>query len=148
MDIPAIASSLKQAVLAAEKIMLTGPIYPDGDSIGSSLALALGIERFSTAKVDVLGVASFRYKWLPHADRLVAENLCDEHYDLAIVLDGDRHRLHPGRTRIFNTAGCRAIIDHHASVINDGYDICAIDKEAASACDIAFKIDGLGIELD
>ena len=78
MDLQEIASALKKAILKADKILLTGPIYPDGDSIGSSLALAIGIEQFTDSKVDVIGNASFRYDWLPHAQRLISDDQYNE----------------------------------------------------------------------
>ena len=101
MDTAAPAHALRAACEQADRILLTGPMFPDGDSIGACLALARGIRHLWPDKtVDVVGDVSFRYTWMPGADAIRPDNsLYDAApYDLAVVLDGDRTRLTESRT--------------------------------------------------
>jgi bifunctional oligoribonuclease and PAP phosphatase NrnA len=114
---------------------VTGPIDPDGDSIGACLALATGVARISPAtKVEVAGVIGFRYEWLPGADAMVPDSAVAGPYDLVVVLDGDRKRLVPQVDAAFKSAKTTAILDHHGSTTPDGYTFAYLDPRAASTC--------------
>ena len=55
------AQALQAACAAARRVLLTGPMYPDGDSIGACLALARGIRHcWPDTHVDVAGDISLR----------------------------------------------------------------------------------------
>ena len=121
-------------------ILLTGPVYPDGDSIGACIALRRGIKQFSDARVDIAAKASFRYAWMPDVEQFTPEEEIDREYDLAIVLDGDRHRLHHVVENAYNRSSTQAIIDHHASTNPHDYSLALIDAEAESTCGMLFDI--------
>ena len=61
------ASELRRTVESANRILLTGPVGPDGDSIGACLALAMGIRTICGTPVVVAGTMSHRYSTLPGA---------------------------------------------------------------------------------
>lgn len=143
MDTAAPAHALRAACEQADRILLTGPMFPDGDSIGACLALARGIRHLWPDKtVDVVGDVSFRYTWMPGADAIRPDNsLYDAApYDLAVVLDGDRTRLEPPVAAAFDTAGMVAIIDHHSSTTAAGYHIALIDHHSASTCQMVHAL--------
>jgi phosphoesterase RecJ-like protein len=120
--------------------LLTGPVGPDGDSIGACLALALGIRAMCGATVIVAGRPSFRYSSLPGAEMMVPDGDIQSDFDLVVVLDGDRHRLEPEIDRAFKAARLRGIIDHHGSTTPDGYDLVILDGTSASTCQMIYGL--------
>jgi phosphoesterase RecJ-like protein len=132
------------------RILLTGPIGPDGDSLGACLALARILRRHG-AIVDVAGAAGHRYGWIPGASELIADRDLRPDYDSVYVLDGDRHRLTPEVDACFQGARTKGIIDHHASTAVDGYDVAWVDPAASSTCEMlvaAFEAWGEALEPD
>lgn len=134
------AQALREAVIHARRVLLTGPMGPDGDSIGACLALAGAIRALSRAQVDIAGEPSYRYAWMPGAAQMIPDDQIKPDYDLVIVLDGDRGRLEKPVDAAFRAAARTGIIDHHRSTTPDGYDLVLIDHQAASTCDLVFGL--------
>jgi len=133
----------------AERILLTGPEGPDGDSIGACLALARSLRALGVKQVDVAGTPSYRYHWMSGAEQMVPDADVDGVYDLAIVLDGDAHRLTPPVDAAWKRARAHAIIDHHGTTTADGYDVALIDHTSASTCEMILHLmDAWGLPLD
>lgn len=125
------ADQLRALALAGGRVLLTGPMDPDGDSLGACLALARGL-RACGAEVAVAGSAGWRYALLPDADTLLPDAAVEGAWGLVVVLDGDRHRLEPPVARAFATARARALLDHHRSNDAQGYDLAWVDAGAPS----------------
>lgn len=100
----------------SHRVLVATHVYPDGDAIGSLLALADGLEatgrevfRYSEEK------ATHHYEFLPGVDRLqtvLPANL--EGFDCAVALDcGDRYRLGREMERLLAISPL-LVIDHHA----------------------------------
>lgn len=143
------ASALIAAVRSANRVLLTGPEDPDGDSIGACLALQRAIGAVSGARVEVAGVAPHRYRWLAGATEMVPDADIAAPYEVAVVLDGDRSRLPAPVSRAYESAPFRAIIDHHATTTAEGYDLALIDGKAASTCCMVLDLlDRWGVALD
>ncbi len=143
------ADALWQSLCAAGgPVLLTGPVAPDGDSIGACLALQrVLVDR--QVPCDVAGTASHRYDWLPGAQDMVPDTEIEAKYAVVVVLDGDRHRLTEQPDAAFRAAGARGIVDHHASTRPDGYDHAWLDAGAASTCEMLHTAFGRwGVELD
>ena len=130
-----------EQVLKADKIAITGHIHPDGDCIGSCLALKQYIlDNYSGKKVDVyLEPISTEFYFLSHADEIITESHDEEVYDLFFVLDcGAEDRYEPFATMV-NHAKTLIGIDHHIS--NDGFgDFCKIDPQASATCEVLCQI--------
>lgn len=124
---------------ACRRVLLTGPVQPDGDSLGACLALQRVLQAHNIA-CDVTGHASYRYRRLPGIGELLADDALDVHYDAVVVLDGDRHRLPPGAAEAFERARTKGIIDHHASTRADGYTHFWVDPAVGSTCEMLFEI--------
>ncbi|MEC7987120.1 MAG: bifunctional oligoribonuclease/PAP phosphatase NrnA [Myxococcota bacterium] len=125
----------------AESVLLTGPLYPDGDSLASCLALQCAIQAISSARVCLSGELSFRYRWLPFSENISApSSIPDRQFDIAIILDGDRTRLDPYLTKLYDQARHQVIIDHHVSTTNQDYDLFIVDAKAASTTEIIFRL--------
>ncbi len=133
-------SQLYTEIKAARSILFTGPMDPDGDSIGACLAMCRASQRFSDAAMHVAGEVNYRYDWMPQADTLLSDQELLPHYDLVIVMDGDRTRLTKTITGLFARAEKTALVDHHGSSSTDGYDVVILDPDSPSTCELVNRI--------
>ncbi len=143
--------ALHRELTSADRVLITGPREVDGDSIGSSIALATVIRRFSPAQVVVAGEPGWRYLQLPGAAGNLANHQVQGPFDLVIVVDGDRRRLDQPIAALFGAARCKVVIDHHESTSTTGYDIALLCNSAASTCEIVIGLIqawGQTIDLD
>ena len=71
-----------EQISKAKTIAITGHIHPDGDCIGSCLALKQYIlDNYSGKKVDVyLESISTEFRFLSHAQEIITESKDDESY--------------------------------------------------------------------
>lgn len=97
----------------AQKIGIFTHMSPDGDAIGSSLALYLGLKQLKK-DVDVIADEYSRcFNFLPYRDDIKSKS--NEVYDLAIVLDcASQGRLFD-LNGSFNKSTITVAIDHHSS---------------------------------
>ena len=130
-------TALLEALSGCTRVLLTGPVAPDGDSIGACLALQRLLVRRGVA-VDVAGVPAYRYRWMPGALQMLPDSVLEPVYDGVVVLDGDRHRLTPPAATCFQAARVRGIVDHHASTRLDGYTHPWVEHGATSTCEMVF----------
>ena len=118
------------AVTSAGSVLLFGHVSPDGDTLGSVLALKLRLERMGKqvqAMVD--GFVPSYLSFLPGAESLLGPESALLPFDLAIAVDvASADRM--GRCEeLFKTAAHTALIDHHGT--NPGYaQINMIDPDA------------------
>lgn len=133
------ADALLQALLEAPgPVLLTGPVAPDGDSLGACLALAR-VLRDRGVEVAVTGAPSWRYAWMPGIDALRPDGDLGTSWGAVVVLDGDRLRLEPGARAAFEAAPVRGIVDHHASTRPQGYTHPWIEPTATSTCSMLYE---------
>ena len=123
---------------ATGPVLLTGPVSPDGDSLGACLALQRVLAQRGVAAA-VCGQASYRYGSLPGIQHLLPDDEVGTDWQLVVVLDGDRHRLTPPVARAFEAAAARAIVDHHGSTVDDGYDHFWVESGAASTTAMLYR---------
>lgn len=130
-----------EQILKADTIAITGHIHPDGDCIGSCLALKQYIlDNYSEKKVDIyLEPISSKFYFLSHADEIKNEPEKQKNYDLFFVLDcGSQDRYEPFAEMV-NNAKTLIGIDHHIS--NDGFgDYYQIDPDASATCEVLCQI--------
>ncbi len=134
---------LKNKISEAESIVIFSHVSPDGDTLGSNLALSMMIEKHFNKKVDSVIVGSLPniYTFLPESDRFIDVQTMDKNkvYDLAIAVDvASKDRLVYG-TAIYDNAKFKVNIDHHKTNIGYG-DINNIDGDAACVGVILYKI--------
>lgn len=137
---PATIDALRVALVRARRVLLTGPVDPDGDSLGACLGLARGLRALAPAAIDVAGSPAYRYAWMPGADEMVPDHAIAGPYDVAVVMDGDRRRLAPAVERAYLSAGTQVIVDHHASTTPEGYHLCLLDPGAASTTEMVHAL--------
>ncbi len=122
-------------------VAISGHINPDGDCIGSSLAVYNYIrENYPDIKVDVyLGEIPNLFKFLSGSDIIQSYPSKDKTHDLFIALDcGDTGRM-GNAGKYFESAKKTICIDHHIS--NEGFgDEYLIVPDASSASELVFTV--------
>lgn len=137
-----------ELIKKSNNIYLVSHVQPDGDNIGSTLALARAIEKLKT-NVKVLKVDDIPsdYQFLPGIDK-IKDYSVDESIDLLVSLDSsDLHRLGPGKE--FALKANKVInIDHH--ITNDNFgDINIVSPSSAATGEIIYDfINKMGVDID
>jgi phosphoesterase RecJ-like protein len=123
-----------------ERFAVLSHIRPDGDALGSQLALALSLQQLGK-KVRVWNEDGMleKYSFLPRADLLTKPPHTGEDVDVAIALDtAIQNRLGTAFAAVRST-GIWINIDHHLS--NPGYgDLVYIDPTAPATGQIIFDL--------
>ena len=136
-------SELEEKIKKAESIIVFSHVSPDGDTLGSNLAISLMIEKYFNKKVDSVyaGILPSIYGYLPDFERFKNVETINENkvYDMAIAVDvASKDRMISGSV-IFDRAKVKVNIDHHKT--NNGYgDINIIDGNAACVGLILYRL--------
>ncbi len=121
-----------------KSVGITGHIRPDGDCIGSVLALYNYIlENMPEIDVDLyLEQPGSEFYYLKNIDK-IKNTPEDKKYDVFFVLDcSSLDRIEPFIS-CFNNASKTVCIDHHVS--NTGFtDLSKIEPQASSACEVLY----------
>ena len=132
----------------SKQVLLTTHVNPDGDAIGSLLALGLTLEKMEKQAVLVNeSPIPAIYRFLPQVERIVSRAPAQT-FDTAVVLDCG----HPGRTGAVAEMLARVPtlinIDHH--VTNTGFGTHQmVDREACATAEIVYRlIKKLGTPID
>ena len=138
--------TLKQAaakIQAANKILLTAHVLPDGDAVGSTLAMLQILRSIGkTARIFIDDTIRDNLQALPHCDE-IRRPVKDETFDadLLLILDTSPDRI--GNVRNLTDAPILNV-DHHVTNTGEGYDLY-VEPDAAATCQIVYKLAG---ELD
>ena len=143
MRIPA---DLLKLIRENKKFLITGHVNPEGDSIGSCLALALGLKKMKK-NVCVLSKDPVPdiLKFLPCSD-LIKNRIPAGNFDVLFLIDCNTME----RTGFENLrAKTTAVIDHHLARKEHLRDIGWIVPEAAAAGELVYKLlKALNIPID
>lgn len=133
----------KENIIKADDIIIFSHVNPDGDTLGSMIALYLIIKN-NYKKEPVMVVAGEIpdiYCFLPQIDKAVTFDKIEKNkvFDLAIAIDvAAKDRMGAG-VPIFDRAKVKMNIDHHKT--NNGYgDYALICPDACSAGEILFDM--------
>ena len=119
-------------IRAADSIALCAHVSPDGDTIGSTLAMMHVLRKMGKyADAYCQDKVPDNLRMLPGRQEIRTPDQADRHYDLFLSIDAaDRKRLGIGE-RLFACCGTSACVDHHGT--NPGYtDVFFIDDEASA----------------
>ena len=131
----------------AESIVILTHENPDGDAIGSSLALYNGLKQIGKDADLIIPEFPQTFEFLKNSKEVKKEGKTDK-YDLAIALDcGDIKRL-DGFAKYFEDANVKISIDHHsANTMFADYNF--VNPMAPACCQILVTVlEALGIEID
>ena len=137
---------IKEEIYNAKNIIILTHEMPDGDAIGSSLAMYNGLKDIGKDVDVVIENNSRIYNFLKGADEIKTKGT-KESYDLAIALDcGDIKRLN-GYSEYFENANTTIEIDHHA--INTMFADYNFVNPTAPACAqiLITLLQDIGIEI-
>lgn len=104
---------IKEEIIRAKKIVILTHESPDGDAIGSSMAVFLALKNWGKDVDVIIPEMPKTFNFLPGIDE-VKKDSDIEKYDLAIALDcADIKRLN-GFSKFFENARKTIVIDHHS----------------------------------
>lgn len=136
-----------EQIKISEKIIILTHENPDGDAIGSSLAMKLALNKIGKQADVYIPEFSKVFEFLPGANEIIKVPKT-ENYDLVIGLDCANLKRLKGGERYFDLAKSRINIDHHGS--NTMYaDYNFVDPVSPACCQILIGLfDYFGIEID
>lgn len=130
----------------AEKIVIITHDLPDGDAMGSTLAMRLVIKSLGKEADIIIPQYSKCFEFLPGAEQIKKESDITK-YDLAISLDCGDSKILKGYKAYFENAKKKIVIDHHGSNTMYG-DINFINPVAPACCQILIGMfEYFGIEI-
>ena len=131
-------TKLETMIDQAGKIVILGHVNPDGDCVGSCLAVYNYIKEWDSTKAVTVRLerAPSKFSYLSGFDAIETE-AGEEAYDLCICLDSsDEERLGDFKS-CFDRSAKTICIDHH--ITNRGYaKENVIDGHASSACEVVY----------
>ncbi|MGD8962256.1 MAG: DHH family phosphoesterase, partial [Desulfobacterales bacterium] len=138
-----------QHIKTHQRILIASHAEPDGDCLGSLVALGLALGKldktitlFNSSPIPAV------YRFLPGVERIVKQIKEAKEYDLAVVLDcGDILRVGEDSS-VVEQIPILINIDHHVS--NTGFgDIQLIDTNACATAELVYRlIEALEIPFD
>lgn len=139
--------NIKEAIEKAKDIVILTHENPDGDAVGSALAMYLTLKKLEKQVDVIIPEYPKTFKFLPGADEIKKEGKEDV-YDLAISVDVTGINRLNGFARYFEDAMVKIQIDHHQ--VNDMFADYNFVNPASPACaqNLIFIIEQLGVEID
>jgi bifunctional oligoribonuclease and PAP phosphatase NrnA len=130
--------SIAEMLKGCNRILISAHKSPDGDALGSQLALMLALEKLNkTVTAHNLDPVPEIYRFLPHADRIKIGLPVQGHYDAYIVVDAD-----PPRTGLFDKkypADILINIDHHITNPRE-WPLTWLDTDASACGEMIYKL--------
>ena len=138
--------NILEEIKKAEKIVILTHETPDGDAIGSSLAMSLAIKQLGKNPDVIIPEYSRLFEFLPGSKDIKKESDIQK-YDLAISVDcTDLKRLKCG-DRYFANAKSKIVIDHHGTNKMFG-DFNFVNPVSPACCEILIGMfEYFGIEI-
>ena len=136
-------AAAKKLIAASKRILVSGHLSPDGDSLGSMLALArllrnAGYEAYATADLNALGKPGFLegVKDLIPVRKLKRQ----KRFDLFIAVDCASFERMPPEVRPVAEKLPKICIDHHVTNAGSFADVSIVDSKASSTGEIIWRI--------
>lgn len=129
-----------QHIKNSGRILIASHAEPDGDCLGSLVALGLALSKLDK-KTTLFNPSPIPavYRFLPGVERIVTQINETEPYDLAIILDcGDIVRIGEDSS-VVDQIPIVVNIDHHASNTGFGH-LQLIDTDACATAEIVYRL--------
>jgi phosphoesterase RecJ-like protein len=137
----------------SKRVLITSHQNPDGDALGSMLALGLGLEKIGKDVVFYSkdGVPEI-LEFLPHSDKIVNSiNGIESFFDIAFAVDcTSTSRAGAEFEEYAKSENCKnvVIVDHHETTDADA-DLHLLDQAASSTGMIIYRVlKSLAVEMD
>ncbi|MDX1420055.1 MAG: DHH family phosphoesterase [Rubricoccaceae bacterium] len=142
---------IRERLLAAERVVITSHLRPDGDALGSEIALARFLRRLGKEALVLNADAAPRpLDWLmgeqpkglvvTHEPGSLAQAEALAAADAIVVVDtGAGHRLGAVEERIRQAAAPTYLIDHHPAP-ETWFDLACVRTDAAATAEIVYDL--------
>lgn len=139
--------NILEQIKRAKSIVLLTHENPDGDAVGSTLAMYLALKEMGKENVDIIIPEYPRtYAFLPNAEEVKKEGN-EEPYDVAIALDSATIKMLNGWSNYFENAKTKIVIDHHGTNTMYG-DLNYVNPDSPACTQILLTIfEYFGIEI-
>lgn len=139
--------NIKEEIEKANDIVILTHECPDGDAVGSALAMYLTLRKMNKQVDVIIPEYSNVFSFLPGATEIKKEGK-HEPYDLAISVDVTGIARLNGFAKYFENAKTKIQIDHHQ--VNDMFADYNFVNPASPACaqNLILIIEKLGVEID
>lgn len=138
-------AAIGEELMAHDRICICGHMNPDGDCLGSQLALAAALRATGKA-VDTLlatdDAVDQRFRYLPGFGRLIPANAYDDEFDLFVAVDVPTTERLADAAAVHDRAPRTITIDHHA-VESRMADLSYTDPDAPSTTVLIWDLLGL-----
>ena len=136
-----------EEIKSADSIVILSHENPDGDAVGTSLALYNALMDYGKQNVDIIiPECPETFKFLPNADKIKKESDC-ENYDLAIGIDCSSFAMLCRGNKYFENAEKTIVIDHHDT--NEMYaDFNFVNPDAPACSEVMIvALNSFGMEI-
>lgn len=136
----AIFDEIGKALREHQQFLVLGHVRPDGDALGSQLALGLSLQQLGK-NVRIWNEEGIleKYSFLPRAELLTKPPATAEHFDVVVALDTAIQNRLGNTLEAIASAKVWINIDHHIS--NPGYgDLVLIDPDSPATGEIIFRL--------
>ncbi len=144
--IPQIIDALK----SAKRLLIVTHVFPDGDNIGSGLALYMALKAIGKDVSFYLhGDVPRTYSWLPASDEIqgMLPEKNDPPWTILAIDSGDLGRMGEPFEEWYDAGLTTINVDHHVSNVYFG-DISWVDPDYSSVGEMVIEIlDALGAEI-
>ena len=139
--------NIKEEINKAKDIVILTHENPDGDAVGSALAMYLTLKKMNKEVDVIIPEYSNVFKFLPGAENIKTEGK-ETPYDLAISVDVTGIKRLDGFSSYFENAKTKIQIDHHE--VNDMFADYNFVNPTSPACAqiLILVIEHLGVEID
>ncbi len=139
--------NILEEIKKAKTIVILTHENPDGDAIGSSLAIYMTLKQMGKQPDLIIPELPRVYSFMPNVEEIKKEGHA-EPYDLAIAVDSATIKMLNGWSTYFETAKVKVVIDHHSSNTMYG-DLNYVNPAAPACAQILINIiDYFGIEIN
>ncbi len=138
--VPRQLDDLVAAFSQGESFLLATHVNPDGDAVGSSLALAIALRQLGKRVVVYdQDPVPYMFRFLPGREMFTTRLPVGEEFDFLVLLDcSDPSRSGPGLAG-FSAYRRLACIDHHLT--NDHFaDLNLIDSQASATAELVYEV--------
>lgn len=134
-------SDLRQMISQAGQIMVAGHIRPDGDCVGSCVAVYHYIRHvFPEKSVDVyLETLPERYECLDSEHRIIRQEIRQKPYDLFLVVDSSSPDRLGEAEQAFRQAKHSICVDHHVSNLQYA-EVNYVVPDSSSTCEVLYEL--------
>ena len=140
-------SQIFEEINDADSIVILTHENPDGDAVGTSLALYNALKNYGKQNVDIIiPECPETFSFLPNADKIKKESDC-KNYDLAISIDCASFSMLCRGNIYFENAERSVVIDHHDT--NEMYgDFNFVNPDAPACSEVMIvALDSFGMQI-